>query len=391
VKPYLLVLFFLLLLVAGAFAASAQPAQLVALACFGVTQFQNCPSGGRPDNVIQASDGNFYGVSEVTQEGESNPQGGSVFKVTPSGQFTLLHTFPAGTNHNYPSGDLPGFLAEGSDGNLYGTTLYGGSDNGGVLFRISKTGTGFKIVHQFCSAANCADGQNPVGLIAISDGNLYGAASSGGAFSCGSIGGCGAIFKYDVAIGSYSVIHSLNYATDGAFPSGFIQAKDGNFYGIVAGAIYRVTTTGQYSLVLTLPQLHFLEIPVTQGVNGNLYGIFRVYGQAGSHLFSVGVDGSNFHKIADLPSSAVSNTRFVSASDGNLWGVSGNVVQISAGTGAVLQTFSFNGKNGSYPWSLIQAKDGTFAGTTAGGGTVSKGTPDGVVFTLNASLPPPSR
>jgi uncharacterized repeat protein (TIGR03803 family) len=327
----------------------------------------------------------------VTQEGESNPQGGSVFKVTPSGQFTLLHTFPAGTNNNYPSGNLPGFLAEGSDGNLYGTTLYGGSHNGGVLFRISKTGTGFTIVHQFCSAANCADGQNPVGLIAISDGNLYGAASSGGAFGCGSIGGCGAIFKYDVATGSYSVIHSLNYATDGAFPSGFIRAKDGSFYGIVAGAIYKVTTTGQYSLVLTLPQLHFLEIPVTQGVNGNLYGIFRVYGQAGSHLFSVGVDGSNFHKIADLPSSAVSNTRFVSASDGNLWGVSGNVVQISPSTGAVLQTFFFNRKNGGYPWSLIQAKDGTFAGTTAGGGTVSMGTPDGVVFTLNASLPPPSR
>jgi hypothetical protein len=72
-------------------------------------------------------------------------------------------------------------------------------------------------------------------------------------------------------------------------------------------------------------------------------------------------------------------------------GGSGNVVQISPSTGAVLQTFFFNGKNGSYPWSLIQAKDGTFAGTTAGGGTVSKGTPDGVVFTLNASLPPPSR
>ncbi len=74
-KPYLRVPF-LLLLVSGAFAASAQPAQLVALACFGVTQFQNCPSGGRPDNVIQVSDGNFYGVSEVTQGGESNPQGG---------------------------------------------------------------------------------------------------------------------------------------------------------------------------------------------------------------------------------------------------------------------------------------------------------------------------
>jgi uncharacterized repeat protein (TIGR03803 family) len=164
VKPYLLVLFFLLLLVTGAFAASAQPAQLVALACFGNTQFQNCPSGGRPDNVIQASDGNFYGVSEVTQEGESNPQGGSVFKVTPSGQFTLLHTFPAVPNNNYPSGNLPGFLAEGSDGNLYGTTLYGGSHSGGVLFRISKMGTGLKIVHQFCSAANCADGQNQSGL-----------------------------------------------------------------------------------------------------------------------------------------------------------------------------------------------------------------------------------
>ncbi len=107
-KPYLLVLF-LLLLVTGAFAASAQPAQLVALACFGVAQFQNCPSGGRPDNVIRASDGNFYGVSEVTQEGESNPQGGLSSKSRPAGSSLCCTLFLPARTTTIPAATRPGF------------------------------------------------------------------------------------------------------------------------------------------------------------------------------------------------------------------------------------------------------------------------------------------
>jgi len=68
-----------------------------------------------------------------------------------------------------------------------------------------------------------------------------------------------------------------------------------------------------------------------------------------AHLFSVGVDGGNFHNIADLPSSAVSNTRFVSASDGNLWGVSGNVVQISPGTAQSCRGSSSTVRMGATP------------------------------------------
>jgi uncharacterized repeat protein (TIGR03803 family) len=59
-------------------------------------------------------------------EGSSTPNGGTVFSLTPAGKFALLHTFAAGTKKNYPNGNLPGLVAEGSDGKIYGTTLFGG-------------------------------------------------------------------------------------------------------------------------------------------------------------------------------------------------------------------------------------------------------------------------
>jgi uncharacterized repeat protein (TIGR03803 family) len=133
-----------------------------------------CPQGARPDIILQASDGNFYGAAQVTDEGVSDPQGGTLFKLTPAGKFTRLFTFTQGAG-GFLNGNNPadGFV-EANDGLLYGTTFNGGKQNDGVLFRISKTGTGFKVLHNFCSSANCADGSIPNGLLLGQDGNLYG-------------------------------------------------------------------------------------------------------------------------------------------------------------------------------------------------------------------------
>ena len=72
-----------------------------------------------------------------------------------------IHRFSPGSNHSYPGGDNPADLIEGPDGNLYGSTAAGGRPNGGVLFRIGKDGSDFKILDEFCSSANCADGAGP--------------------------------------------------------------------------------------------------------------------------------------------------------------------------------------------------------------------------------------
>lgn len=111
---------------------------------------------------------NFYGTSIA---GGTSAHG-FVFKITPSGALTVLYTF--GPLADY----LPGRLVQASDGNFYGTTLQGGKNGGGMLFRITPSGT-LTTIYNFCAQRRCTDGTAPLGLIQGTDGNLYGA--TGGA------------------------------------------------------------------------------------------------------------------------------------------------------------------------------------------------------------------
>src|SRR3979411_2697709 len=174
----------LLLLTAGATAADAPKATINQLFAFPCPLLQSgvCSKGYAPNVLLQASDGNFYGAAQLTTIGSSNPQGGTLFKITPTGQFTLLFTFSPDSSGKYVNGDQPATgLVEGNDGFLYGVSFMGGSHDSGVLFRISKSGKVFKVVHKFCSAANCADGGSPSSLVLGHDGSLYGTTASGGA------------------------------------------------------------------------------------------------------------------------------------------------------------------------------------------------------------------
>ena len=175
--------------------------------------------GSHPsDNVIQASDGNFYGT---TSAGGANGDG-VVFKITPSGNESVLYAFKGGTT----DGAAPyGGLIQATDGNLYGMTLQGGTSNAGVAFKITPSGTE-SVLYAF--KGGTTDGGAPyVNLIQASDGNFYGMTSSDGA------SGDGVIFKITPS-GSETVLYSfLGGATDGATPyGGLIQASDGSLYGV---------------------------------------------------------------------------------------------------------------------------------------------------------------
>src|SRR5258708_27030513 len=177
---FLFVVLFASLLAGSSYGASSQAVVEFTFVC-KTSQFQvsgPCPKGGRPGPLIQGSDGNFYGTAQVSSEGNSQPNGGTVFSLTPAGSFKLLHTFVAAPN-NYANGNNPGLLIEGPDGNLYGTTLFGGINNNGVLYRVGKNGSGFQVIHKFCSKANCADGAGGA-LLAGTDGHVYGASFTGG-------------------------------------------------------------------------------------------------------------------------------------------------------------------------------------------------------------------
>src|SRR5258708_40349116 len=122
---------FLVLLAASAYAASPKPVVVFTFICNSTGLGSgSCPNGGRPDSLIQGSDGNFYGAAQDSMEGRSTPSVGTAFSVTPAGKFTLLHTFAAGTAKTYPNGNLPGLVAAGSHRSSYGTPICTGE--GGV-------------------------------------------------------------------------------------------------------------------------------------------------------------------------------------------------------------------------------------------------------------------
>jgi uncharacterized protein (TIGR03437 family) len=193
------------------------------------SNYPQCADGGEPlAALIQASDGNLYGT---TYYGGANYDpsvniSGTVFKITPGGTLTTLYSFCAQANCTDGQGPVAG-LVQASDGNLYGTTVYGGSRGLGTIFKITPGGT-LTTLYSICSQSGCIDGDSPIGgLVQASDGNLYGTMDGGGA------NGNGTAFKITFG-GTLTTVYnfcSQANCADGGYPNGLIQATDGNLYG----------------------------------------------------------------------------------------------------------------------------------------------------------------
>lgn len=157
-----------------------------------------CTDGAGPNGgLVEASDGDFYGT---TLNGGSsttcNLGCGTIFKITPGGDFTTLYSFcsqPACADGSNPYDGL----IEGSDRSLYGTASFGGAYGGGTIFRITPQG-GFSTLYSFCSQSGCPDGENPsAGLAQDTNGDFYGTAVLGGA------NGAGTVFSLSVGLGAF--------------------------------------------------------------------------------------------------------------------------------------------------------------------------------------------
>lgn len=148
--------------------------------------------GVDPIGLVADEQGNLFGATrDFYLRGHA-----SIFEVTRSGQVLLLHSFKG-----FPKdGDYPTSLLRGADGNLYGTTEIGGRFDGGTVFKMSPSGA-ITLLHSFGNATRPA-GKNPVTLIQISDGSLLGATSNGGT------AGLGNVFKIDAG-GKFSVVHQF--------------------------------------------------------------------------------------------------------------------------------------------------------------------------------------
>ena len=250
----------------------------------------NCADGDFPEYgaLVQATNGDFYGTAT---DGGANGQG-TVFKITPTGTLTTLHSFPSTST----DGGLPyGTLVQAANGDFYGTTINGGDNGSGTVFKITPTGA-LTVVYSFCSQSDCADGGSPyAGLVLATDGDFYGTTSSGGSVGarayCFQGGGCGTVFKL-TSDGTLTTLYSFcsqSGCSDGGAPyAGLIQATNGNFYGTTpsgggpsgsceapgCGTIFEITPSG------TLKTLHVFDFTdgfnaiaaLIQDTNGDLYG-----------------------------------------------------------------------------------------------------------------------
>lgn len=327
--------------------------------------------------------------------------------------FTTLVSFD-GTDGAEPT---YGYLAQGVDGNLYGTTLYGGG-TGGSFCSVIGCGTVFKVtpdgvlttIYLFCSQPNCTDGGSPqAGLIQSTDGNLYGTTYGGGANRLGTV------FKI-TPTGILTTIYSFcsqTNCTDGTSPyAEVVLGIDGNFYGTTfyggankdqcfdgCGTVFKLTPKGTFTTLYSFCSQagctdgQYPVAGLVQGADLNLYGVTLYGGSADSSgtLFKITPSGT-LTTLYTFCTQFVGNlcidgaaptSSLVQAKNGSLYGTTrgggtqgqGTVFKITP-QGTLTTLHSFSGTEGEYPEAgLVQATDGGLYGTTsAGGGSTRSGT-----------------
>jgi len=366
----------------------------------------NCTDGAVPGGqMVQATDGNFYGTTQ--EGGGENCQGdgcGTVFKITPSGTLTTLHSF-AGYSTD---GSDPNGLMQANDGNFYGTTGGGGANNDGTVFRITPIGT-LTILHSF----NATDGELPQAIPTQgNDGNFYGTAVAGGLHNGNCPGSeCGTVFKITPS-GTETTLYnfcSQSQCADGDEPyAALVQATDGNFYGTTklgggdsntcgfgCGTVFRITPTGALTTLYRFcaqPNCADGEEPLgglVQGNDGNLYGTTSQGGTGGfGTVFKITLNGTltKLYNFTGYPTDgAFPVSPLVQATDGNFYGSTegggaNNNCEGGCGTafkitpsGMETTLYSFcsqpNCADGYFPnVGPVQAADGKFYGTTLFGG-----------------------
>jgi len=339
--------------------------------------FNQYYGAGPVGSLVQATNGDLYGVTISGGVTNYNDEAdGSVYKITPSGVYTSLYSFCS--QSTCTDGKTPqAGLVLATNGDLYGTTTYGGANSGGTVFKITPSGK-LTTLYSFCSQRNaenaCLDGEYPLGaLIQSKNGALYGVTPAGGVNSEGTV------FKITES-GTLTTVYnfcSLSQTSppiscvDGAGPQGALVQIDGDFYGTTAnggestlcsqgcGTVFKLTPGGalttlyNFCLQANCPDGYSPEAALVQGTNGNLYG-------------TTPTGGAN---------------------------VDGTVFEITSG-GALTTLYSFcaqtNCADGASPsrWAgLFQATDGNFYGTTLSGGanqggTIFNITPGGTLTTL---------
>ena len=286
-------------------------------------------------SLLQTPDGSFYGV---TYRGGASGNG-TVFKIDSAGKFFVLHAFTGGLHGGSPAGSL----IQATDGNFYGTTIYGGSVNGGTVFRLTPSGD-LLTLHDLTGP----DGSYPEsGLTLGFDGALYG--TTGGIFF-GNLGVtgepiAGSVFRITID-DSFKNLYSFPLYPDpnGLTPLGnLIQMPDGRFLGTASGvqdpidsprpftigiedaSVFAITTNGLITILYSFSDGHYGTTPetgLTSDVAGNVYGTTSHGGLIDGTVFKIDPTGifTVLHQFTSNGDGGPPESGLLATADGNLYG-----------------------------------------------------------------------
>ncbi len=398
-------------LAALAVAALPQSARAQAVTVSTMVNFDGTNGDSPYAALTVGSDGNFYGTTRGNPDDRMNV--GTAFKLTPSGALTTLVRFTRGSDDFEAIGGRPNGLVQGSDGNFYGTTHEGGTAQGpysaGVAFSMTSSGA-LTVLHTFggnlgrdANGNQIPDGNTvDAGLIQARDGRFYGTTS-------GVFNGNGTVFSI-ASSGAYAQLAQFHDPSGASPRAALLQASDGSFYGTTSigngGTVFKFPPGGAPTVLITFtgPNGAQPDAELIQATGGNFYGttsrggsspdafnsgtVFRLT-PAGQLTTLANFNGTN----GNSPKGALLQAR-----DGNFYGTTYGGGRYNAGTvfkltpaGVLTTLFDFNGvnnppnpNNGSNPSAaLIQGPNGDFYGTTVLGGSGGRGTVFGVNISPN--------
>ena len=364
--------------------------------------FTNLVSFGVPGGfylthkLVQGSDGTFYGSASwggigVNSDDVIQDGGGTIFKMTPSGAVSTLVVMN-GTNGTYPQD-----MVIGADGNIYGSTAYGGDlslnygEGSGTVFKMTPDGVLTTLGMFTENNGNVPD----AGIVAHPDGFFYGTCETGGT------GQGGTVFRFSTNGGLGAIVDFSDSAGQIRFPNALTVGKDGDLYCTTTyggssnqGAFIRITPIGQVSLLGSFNTNvgSYPDFGLVQGTDGNFYGTTTEGGanEEGT-IFKADTNGN----ITLLYSFSATNgylasPALVEGNDGNFYGITtdggaygqGTVYRISP-AGAFATIINFDHTNGRQPQApLIKASDGNLYGTASIDGPYN----GGVIFRVFTDL-----
>lgn len=334
--------------------------------------------------LLEGTDGALYGT---TYEG-GGTNAGTVFKLDKNGSnYIVLRNFIVGP----PSPGNPlGQLLEGTDHALYGTSFRGGSDNAGTVFRITRDGLDFNIMHHFKQG----DGYWPyAGLIEVGN-TLYGTTREGGAARIGTA------FRINEDGSGYGLIHHFNFSGyDGYYPLALVQGSDEGIYGVTQtggtnadGTLFKINPDGSGYTLLHHFDFGTGRVPngLIQGRDGVLYGTtFQGGTNDGGTLYAINADSSAYTLLHVFGTNSMQGMNPsdapLEANDGALYGTTHNGGSNSVGTVfrvtkqgdncAVLHQFASGTGDGYGPYAgLLEGSDLALYGVTYSGGAYQYGT-----------------